>query len=209
MMFNNAIERPIDQIAVAFAKAQPALQPIQKKMTGFNCKYADLYDVIEVVLPIISKYGLVLFSLVNNAESITVILLHTSGQYISSTAPLKPASDDQQDFGSAMTYKRRYLALGLLGIHPKDEDDDGSRKNRRQNQTQSNYDSKKQITQQQLNISKDKIDSLNAQLMGFTEDIKREVLKELKINNFSELKNQDYTNALNIIIKTIDTYDGE
>jgi len=207
MTFSN----PIDQIAVALAKAQAELQPIQKTIEGYNYKYADLYDVMEIVLPVTSKYGLSITSIIDINENITVILLHTSGQYIPSTAPLKPKSDEQKDFGSAMTYKRRYLALGLLGIHPKGDDDDGgnNKKQYQQNQTPSNYNTKKQNNQHQLNISKDKIDSLNSKLMGFPEDIRLEVLKELKVNNFSELKNQDYVNALNIIIKTINIYDGE
>jgi len=219
MTFSN----PIDQIAVALAKAQAELQPIQKTIDGYNYKYADLYDVMEVILPVTSKYGLSVTSIVDINENITVILLHISGQYILSTAPLKPKSDEHKDFGTSMTYKRRYLTLGLLGIHPRGDDDDGgnnkkqdednnrsnNKKQYQQNQTSSNYNAKKQNNQQQLNISKDKIDLLNSKLMGFPEDIRLEVLKELKVNNFSELKNQDYANALNIIIKTINTYDGE
>jgi hypothetical protein len=53
------------------------------------------------------------------------MLCHESGQFIASTYRLKPAKEDPQGYGSALTYARRYGLAALLGIVA-DDDDDGN-----------------------------------------------------------------------------------
>jgi hypothetical protein len=51
-------------------------------------------------------------------------LRHTSGQFITSLCPLYMGKQDMQSLGSAYTYAKKYLLLGLVGGWA-DEDDDG------------------------------------------------------------------------------------
>ena len=67
-----------------------------------------------------------------NSDSafLTVTLHHTSGESISSSIPVditqkNRSGSREQAQGSAMTYARRYLLLGLYGLANDDEDDDG------------------------------------------------------------------------------------
>ena len=55
--------------------------------------------------------------------SVTTLLLHSSGEWIKDTLSLRPAKDDAQGAGSAITYARRYSLASLVGVVA-DEDDD-------------------------------------------------------------------------------------
>jgi hypothetical protein len=114
-----------------------ALLSAQKKIIGaiknaenpfLKSEYADLKSVIEAVKPSLNEYGIVFMQAVNMDGAIPIIetmLLHESGQFISSKTPVyctKP--NDPQAFGSGITYSKRYALQALLGLPT--EDDDGN-----------------------------------------------------------------------------------
>lgn len=128
------------------AKALVAFQ-LKNKTIGFDAnnpffksKYATLTTLVENTRHELANCGLVVSQLVDGEGSVTTILMHTSGEFISSTATLKsiikpvkdenggkymPSHPDPQSVGSAITYTRRYAYAAILGL-VSDEDDDGN-----------------------------------------------------------------------------------
>jgi hypothetical protein len=119
----------INELATALAKAQAELSNAKKKSDNpfFKSKYADLSEVINVSKPVLSSQGLSIVQMLGYSESLVTcetVLLHISGQYISSTLNLPVAKHDSQGIGSACTYARRYAWAAVCGLAQ--EDDDGN-----------------------------------------------------------------------------------
>jgi hypothetical protein len=57
--------------------------------------------------------------------ALTTFLLHSSGEFLSTTYSMKLAQDTAHGAGSALTYLRRYALASLVGVVA-DEDDDGN-----------------------------------------------------------------------------------
>jgi hypothetical protein len=123
----------IDKLAAALAVAQGALQPAVKESTNphFKSSYVDLHGVWKSCRDALSKNGL---SVVQgggdkgDGSTITYVcrIMHASGQWIESELTLRPAKNDPQGVGSAITYARRYLLASMVGVAPQDEDDDAN-----------------------------------------------------------------------------------
>ena len=119
----------IGDLAKDLPKAQAALGPVFKNATNphFKSKYAGLDAVVEAVLPPLNANG---FAVIQHPTGngalvkVTTMLVHTSGQWMRSTLPLRPVKNDPQGVGSAITYGRRYGLMALAGVAP--EDDDGN-----------------------------------------------------------------------------------
>lgn len=90
----------------------------------FRSTFAPLPEVLDYVRPALAQHGLTITQLTDGYELIT-LLMHTSGEWLSSRYPLHPVKDDPQGLGSAVTYARRYTLLALLGLAG-DDDDDGN-----------------------------------------------------------------------------------
>lgn len=113
---------------------QGAIPVIPKTSTNphFKSKYADLPTIMEIVMPIFNKLGLVLLQPIHKSDQpnmleIETIIIHAnSGGMLSTTASIPIGNNlTPQAFGSAITYARRYVLCSLLGIVA-DEDDDGN-----------------------------------------------------------------------------------
>ena len=119
----------LNALAESLAKAQGVMVPAKKGAENpfFKMKYADLASVWDVCRGPLSENGLsIVQAIAVPAPGETIlqtILLHTSGQLIVSSYPVKPVKDDPQGMGSAITYARRYALMAMIGIAP--EDDDG------------------------------------------------------------------------------------
>jgi hypothetical protein len=97
----------------------------------FKSKYADLAEVINVSKDALSKNGLSVLqfpSFENNIVSVTTVIGHKSGQFMSSTMSSPIQKIDPQSIGSATTYLRRYSYSAIVGIAQ--EDDDGNHASR-------------------------------------------------------------------------------
>jgi hypothetical protein len=121
----------IKELATALAKAQAALRPAVKDALNphFKSKYADLGAVWEACREPLSTNGLSVVQLPADCEAgrlaLTTMLLHSSGEYLSTTYSLKLQQDTAHGAGSALTYLRRYALAALVGVVA-DEDDDGN-----------------------------------------------------------------------------------
>jgi len=121
----------ITDLAMALAKAQALIKPASKDATNphFKSRYADLPAVWEACRKPLTDNGLSVVQMPVDAGEgrvgLTSVLMHSSGQYISSTVSTKLTQDSAQGIGSALTYLRRYALAALVGIVA-DEDDDGN-----------------------------------------------------------------------------------
>jgi hypothetical protein len=119
----------IASLAAALHKAQGKIKAALKDSTNphFKSKYADLSSVIEAVKQPLLDAGIVFTQGVHDAEggvAIETMLLHTSGEWLSSTLRIPATKQDAQGFGSAITYGRRYGLQAICGVPA--EDDDGN-----------------------------------------------------------------------------------
>lgn len=115
------------ELATALAKAQGAMNnaKINKVNPHFKNKYADLASVRDAIIPVLTKHDLSIVQTMVVAENVFIlhsVLLHKSGEWISSDYPL-PMGAKPQELGSALTYARRYSLAALVCISA-DEDDD-------------------------------------------------------------------------------------
>ena len=129
----------INELASALAKVQSQLPAVQKSKTAtvrgttkagkpyeYDYAYATLEGVWDCCRQLLTDNGLAVSQTMQEADGhphLETILLHTSGQWLSSSLPLIATADPQQ-LGSCITYMRRYALASLVGIVA-DEDDDG------------------------------------------------------------------------------------
>jgi len=123
----------ISNLAAALLKAQRAIGHALKSADNpyYKSRYADLTVVIDSVKEPLNNNGITFIQAVDeNGEGspvVDTILLHESGQYLSTRTPVfckKP--DDPQAFGSGVTYSKRYALQAILGLPTEDDDAEGA-----------------------------------------------------------------------------------
>jgi hypothetical protein len=120
----------LSNLIKALVKAQSELKnaSLNKVNPHFKSKYADLAEIRDTVMPVLSKYGIALvqFTQIGSAGFYLVTrLMHESGEMIESRFPLPDNVEKPQQMGSAITYARRYTMAAICGITA-EEDDDGN-----------------------------------------------------------------------------------
>lgn len=115
----------------SLAKALSAFQAEMKNVTKdgknpfFKSKYATLDGIWDAARPVLAKHKLALTQFPTGECELESILVHESGEFISSTMKMEPKDKTPQGQGSAITYARRYAMSAILGIAT-EEDDDGN-----------------------------------------------------------------------------------
>jgi len=139
------------QIYSSLLEAQNEISNPAKNAKGYGYKYATLDTILAAVKPVLAKHGLGVYQhpvgpIENDCITIKTVLFHKSGQHISeqSAVPIKFNSNPIQDYGSSLTYGKRYQILGLLNICPEDEDKDGQLSKPAAPQNKPSHDAKKQ-----------------------------------------------------------------
>lgn len=118
----------INELATALAKAQATMGNAKKSSNNpfFKSKYADLAEVLDTCREALSTNNLSVTQLVgtvvNNSVELTTVLMHSSGQWISSTCNFSLTKVDPQSIGSCITYMRRYSLAAMVGIAQADDD---------------------------------------------------------------------------------------
>lgn len=115
-------------LAPALVAAQAELKnpPFDSKNPHFKNAYASLQSVRDTVTPILAKHGLAVTQLLGaneNGPTCETILLHKSGEFISSTLALPVDRANAQGFGSAYSYARRYALMAIVGVVGEPDDD--------------------------------------------------------------------------------------
>lgn len=116
----------MQELLKALVKAKSAFKPIVKDKQGARAKYATLDSVLSSVEPALHENGLCLVQTTTHKDDgfvLETFLFHTSGEFLSSTYPLRNDTDPQK-IGISITYGRRYSVCSLLSVIA-DEDTDG------------------------------------------------------------------------------------
>ena len=121
----------INELAGALSKAQGELENASKSSNNphFKSKYADLAEVLNTIRPVFSLHGLAVTqcpSFEAGIVSVETVLMHSSGQWMSSVVSAPCTKQDAQGVGSAITYCRRYALAAVAGIAQEDDDANSS-----------------------------------------------------------------------------------
>jgi hypothetical protein len=125
-------------IATALAKAQTELANPEKSMVGTiytnrsdspqPFRYASLSAGLDIIRKTLGGQQIAIaqttdIDRANGMVNLTTVLLHTSGEWISSHWPVCPLSETSapRRMGAALTYARRYALFTLVGIAGEDD----------------------------------------------------------------------------------------
>lgn len=116
------------EFAADFALAQAEIEGADKDSENphFKSKYADLASVWRACRKALTSHGFSVIQMPHGTGAdavVTTMLLHKSGQRISSTLTLFGKDASPQAVCGAITYARRYALSAMAGVAP--EDDDG------------------------------------------------------------------------------------
>lgn len=114
----------IKNIAEALCKFQRDVEIIEKDGTNphFHSKFASLDNIIQTIMPSMVTHDLS-FVQFPDGDGLTTMVMHKSGEWLSSTAKLIIEKQTPQGQGSALTYLRRYALSGALGLSTETDDD--------------------------------------------------------------------------------------
>ena len=94
----------------------------------FRSNYADLESVWDACRDLLASNGLAVsqfpgsYCEIDKSMSLTTILTHESGEWISNEMTLPVSKVDPQGAGSAITYMRRYALAAVVGVVQADDD---------------------------------------------------------------------------------------
>ena len=125
-------------IATALAKAQTELSNPEKAMVGtvYNARsdspqsfrYASLSSGLDIIRKTLGGQQIAVaqttdIDRASGTVNLTTVLLHTSGEWISSHWPVCPLSETSapRRMGAALTYARRYALFTMVGIAGEDD----------------------------------------------------------------------------------------
>lgn len=139
----------IDDLVGALALAQGEIKSPERNRTvnvatkaggAYTFKYATLDHIIEVIRAPLTKNGLWFTQIMKEDQGTFILdtrLMHNSGQWIATQVPLIwDGHGGNQQFGSALTFMRRYALTSLLGIAAEEDDDANSADGNTINQVQ-------------------------------------------------------------------------
>jgi hypothetical protein len=120
----------IDQLAAALADVQALIDGVLKESPNavYGSRYAELSKVWEAFQRVGPDHGLSVVQLPGHFDgeartmSMSVRLLHSSGQWLGGEMSMPLSRADAHAYGSACTYARRYSLAALVGICPQDDD---------------------------------------------------------------------------------------
>jgi len=119
----------------SIANLAKALSIVQGKLTYatkdsanpfFKSRYADLESVWDSCRSLLAENGLAVMQFpgeyFDGTMSLTTVLSHSSGEWISKEMSLPVTKPDAQGAGSALTYMRRYALAAVVGVVQADDD---------------------------------------------------------------------------------------
>lgn len=116
-------------IHMALCAAQSEIKNPPKERTAdtgkYKYKYADISDVLETILPILTKFGISVSQSTRIEEGSMILkteLTHGESETsVSCDYPVCSLNGDHQKMGGALTYARRYALCTMVGVAPSDD----------------------------------------------------------------------------------------
>jgi hypothetical protein len=120
----------ISNLAKALSTVQGQLTHAKKDSSNpfFKSKYADLESVWDACRISLDDNNLAvaqfpgLYSELDKSMSLTTILMHSSGEWISQEMSVPMSKVDAQGAGSCISYMRRYALAAVVGVVQADDD---------------------------------------------------------------------------------------
>lgn len=114
----------------AFFAAQKDVPQITKERRNehLNSNYANLTDVMEACREPLRKNNIAIMQFPESSADgacagVRTVLMHESGEFVSTLLLLKPRKEGPQEAGSAITYAKRYTLASMVGVIAEDDDD--------------------------------------------------------------------------------------
>ena len=187
-----------NELFAALAKAQSEFKvaAFDESNPHFKSKFASYKALVAATRPALTKNGLSVnhktITDTDGRQYMITKLMHGSGQFDASLAPLKPDKKiDIQGYGSERSYQMRYSYKEIVGACSHDkEDDDGAAAVNAQNEQISNTSNDsihdKPITQDQVKRLEVAVGRL-----GNEEWIRARILQFNEVGSFAELRQSD------------------
>lgn len=122
----------IKELAAALSKFQAQVPKIDldrevevATRTGgkYRFRYATFANILDSVRKPMADNGLSFTQIVDERGGVTTVLMHSSGEWLSSYLIIPPVDKGPQATGSAITYTKRYSLSAILGVCADDDDD--------------------------------------------------------------------------------------
>jgi hypothetical protein len=131
ILLNRFHSSQINELSTALSAAQGEIKPLSKNAKGNWGDFANLANVLNYILPILSKNKLsivqdqIMDIKTKDLYLLTILTHNTSGQWIKSLWPIYTDSgkETNADYAKSITYWKRYTLQSLLGITAANEDD--------------------------------------------------------------------------------------
>lgn len=201
----------IEALAKSLAEAQKEIKPAKKDATNpfFKSGYSTLESVHDACLPALNKHEIAVTQ-TTRVEGGTILLettlIHSSGQWISSTYPVVPMKNDPQSMGSAMSYARRYSLAAIAGVVSSDDDGESARARQHPSNT---TPKPKESKSEPVNHASGNIKPSEAQVKRLfaiahkhkwnNDDVKEYLMDKLGIESTSELTWLQYNSMVSYI----------
>jgi len=180
----------IAALAKALVKAQGELENASKNASNphYKSKYADLAEILNTVRPVFSKNGLSFVqcpTFLDGVASVETMLMHESGEWLSSTASAPASKQDAQGVGSAVTYLRRYSLAAVAGIAQEDDDANSAVGAKKKQDEPKTMPSNATIGDEEYSQIKDMITKTGTDEAKFCDHFKVKSLAALPLASFS------------------------
>jgi len=152
----------IKNIAVAMCEVQASMEAASKSKENpfFGSKYADLSEVLRCIKDVIPSKNLSFMqmpSFESGVVSVETIVMHTSGEWISSTSAAPISKGNPQGVGDAITYLRRYSLAAIFGLAQQDDDGNSNSEQSQKTENKSKKPEVKWYQESQFNQEKQDI----------------------------------------------------
>lgn len=97
-----------------------------RESAAYKFRYADLEEILRKTRPALADNGLAVSTLINDGLLIC-LLMHESGQMLTSTMPMPTLKDvgfEPKRLGATIMYFRRYMISSMLGVASDDDADE-------------------------------------------------------------------------------------
>lgn len=181
----------IANIALALSKAQGQMKNALKASSNpfFKSKYADLAEVINTIRECLSDNEISYVQLPSYSNeligtpivSVETMLMHSSGEFISSSISCPVIKNDAQGIGLAISYCRRYSLSAIVGLAQ--EDDDGNYCSNNDNE----YKAKSKKQEPYKNADKNTVAAINNAMSSVSSKGDKKIFSSDNVNGDSEL----------------------